>query len=111
RGPCVTFYFWGCFGTPPVPFPYENNLAMVDFVRLQQSAAEYLEDHAADQRIATAWPLSDAIIHPEVGYVRRPLNLRVVTGGVLLTNLAKLNPRDFDVLVLYSAEWSVKGRV
>ncbi len=28
-----------------------------------------------------------------------------------MANLAKLNPRDFDVLVMYSAEWSVKGRV
>jgi len=101
----------GWFWNPPVPFPYENNLAMVDFVSLQKEAAEYLEDHAAGQRIATAWPLSDAIIHPEFGYVRQPLNLAVVTGGVRLSNLARLNPRDFDVLVLYSAEWSVKGRV
>jgi hypothetical protein len=107
----VTLFVVGWFWNPPVPFPYENNLAMVDFVRLQQEAAEYLEDHAATQRIATAWPFSDAVIHPEFGYVHRPLNLAVVTGGVRLSNLAKLNPKDFDVLVMYSAEWSVKGRV
>jgi hypothetical protein len=107
----VTLFLVGWFWNPPMPFPYENNLAMVDFVRLQQTAAEYLEDHAADRRIATAWPLSDAIIHPEFGYVRRPLNLTIVTGGVRLSNLAKLNPRDFDVLVMYSAEWSGKRRL
>jgi 4-amino-4-deoxy-L-arabinose transferase-like glycosyltransferase len=107
----VTLFLVGWFLNPPMPFPYENNLAMVDFVRLQQTAAEYLEDHAADRRIATAWPLSDAIIHPEFGYVRRPLNLTIVTGGVRLSNLAKLNPRDFDVLVMYSAEWSGKRRL
>ena len=111
QGAMATLFIVGWFWNPPVPFPYENNLAMVDFVRLQQSAAEYLEDHAADRRIATAWPLSDALIHPEFGYVRNPLNLTVVTGGVRLSNLEKLNPRDFDVLVMYSAEWSVKGRV
>ncbi len=107
----VILFAVGWFWNPPVPFPYENNLAMVDFVRLQQQAAEYLEDHAAGQRIATAWPLSDAIIHPEFGYVRKPLNLTVVTGGVRLANIANLNPKDFDVLVMYSAEWSVKGRI
>ena len=53
---------------------------MVDFVRLQQAAAKYLEDHAADQRIATAWPFSDAISHPDFGYVHRPLNLTVRHG-------------------------------
>ena len=107
----VTLFVVGWFWNPPVPFPYENNLAMVDFVRLQQEAAEYLENNASTQRIASAWPFTDAITHPEFGYLRRPLNLTVVTGGVRLANLAKLNPKDFDVLVLYSAEWSVKGRL
>jgi hypothetical protein len=107
----VTLFVAGWFWNPPVPFPYENNLAMVDFVRLQQEAAEYLEDHAGSQRIATAWPFSEALINPEFGYVHRRLNLTVRTGGVRLANLAKLNPKDFDILVLYSAEWSVKGRL
>jgi len=107
----VALFLVGWFWNPPVPFPYENNLAMVDFVRLQQTAAEYLEDHAPDRRIAAAWPFSEAVIHPEFGYVRRPLNLAVRTGGVRLANLTELNPKDFDVLVLFSAEWSGKGRL
>ena len=107
----ATLFIVGWFWNPPVPFPYENNLAMVDFVRLQQQVAEYLEDHAADQRIATAWPFSDAVTKPEFGYVRRPLNLTVRTGGVRLTDLTRWNPKDFDVLVLYSAEWSGKTRL
>jgi len=107
----ATLFIVGWFWNPPVPFPYENNLAMVDFVRLQQAASEYLEDHAAGQRIATAWPLSDALIHPEFGYVRKPLPFVMRTGGVRQANVAALNPQDLDVLVLYSAEWSVKGRL
>jgi len=106
----VTLFVVGWFWNPPVPFPYENNLAMVDFVRLQQTAAEYLEDHAPGQRIATAWPFSETIVNPEFGYVSRRLNLAVRTGGVRLANLAQLNPKDFDILVLFSAEWSMKGR-
>ena len=31
------------FWNPPYPFPYENNYAMVDFVRLQKIAAEFAE--------------------------------------------------------------------
>jgi hypothetical protein len=30
---------------------------------------------------------------------------------VRLIDLTELNPKDFDVLVLYSTEWSVKGRL
>jgi hypothetical protein len=107
----VTLFVVGWFWNPPVPFPYENNLAMVDFVRLQQEAAGYLENNAAGQRIATAWPFSEALVNPEFGYVSRRLNLTVRTGGVRLVNLAQLNRKDFDVLVLYSAEWSGKGRL
>jgi len=29
---------------------------------------------------------------------------------VRLAGLRQLNPKDFDVLVLYSAEWTLKGR-
>lgn len=111
QGAMVALFIVGWFWNPPVPFPYENNLAMVDFVRLQQEAASYLENHDAGQRIATAWPFSEAVVNPEFGYVHRPLNLTVRTGGVRLANLARLNPKDFDVLVLYSAEWSAKGRL
>jgi hypothetical protein len=107
----VALFVVGWFWNPPVPFPYENNLAMVDFVRLQQQAADYLENYGAGQRIASAWPFSDAVINPDFGYVRRPLNLTVRTSGMRMNNLATLNPKDFDVLVLYSTEWSVKGRL
>jgi hypothetical protein len=105
-----TLFIVGWFWNPPVPFPYENNLAMVDFVRLQQTAAGYLEDRASGSRIATAWPFTDALLKPEFGYVHRPLNVATRANGVRLADLRQLNPKDFDVLVLYSAEWTLKGR-
>jgi hypothetical protein len=83
---------------------------MADFVRLQQDAARYLEDHEPNKRIATAWPFSEAIANPEFGYVRHPLN-RTVHTGVRQSDLAKLNPKDFDVLVLYSLVWPVNTRL
>jgi 4-amino-4-deoxy-L-arabinose transferase-like glycosyltransferase len=111
QGAMVTLFVIGWFWNSPVLYAYEDNLAMVDFVRLEQQAAEYLEDHMADQRIATAWPFYDALKRPEFGYVQRPLNLAKRVTGVRLIDLTELNPKDFDVLVLYSTEWSVKGRL
>jgi 4-amino-4-deoxy-L-arabinose transferase-like glycosyltransferase len=110
QGAMVTLFIIGWFWNPLVPFPYENNLAMVDFVRLQQDAARYLEDHEGNKRIATAWPFSEALVTPEFGYVRRPLN-RTVHTGVRQADLAQLNPKDFDVLVLYSRVWPVDPRL
>src|SRR6185312_601432 len=107
----VTLFIVGWFWNPPVPFPYENNLAMVDFVRLQQDAAQYLEDHEGNKRIATAWPFSEAIANPEFGYVRHPLNRTVHASGMRQSDLAKLNTKDFDLLVLYSRDWPVDPRL
>ena len=107
----MALFVVGWFWNSPVPFSYENNLAMVDFIRLQQGAAEYLENYGGGKRIASAWPFTDAVSKPEFGYVHRPLNLTVSTGGVRPANLTNLNPKDFDFLVMFSSEWSMKGRI
>ena len=100
----VTGWFWN----PPYPFPFENNLAMIDFVRLQKEAASYLEAFAPNQRIASAWPFTDAISHPEFGYVQRPLQ-SVPVSGLNLTALASVDRKSYDVLVMYTRVWPVEG--
>lgn len=90
----------GIFWNPPYPYAYENNLSMMDFTRLQQAAASYLEAHAADKRIATAWPLTDELRSPFLGYVTHPLNV-VDTSAFRAEALAALDPRSFDLLVVY----------
>ncbi|MBV8819699.1 MAG: glycosyltransferase family 39 protein, partial [Acidobacteriaceae bacterium] len=46
----------GLLINPPYPFPYENNLAMADFVALHQAAAKFLEREYPREQIYTAWP-------------------------------------------------------
>lgn len=62
------------FINPPYPFPFENNLEFVSFVGLEQDAAAAAELQAGE--IATAFPLSNALRHPEYGFVSRKLNVR-----------------------------------
>jgi hypothetical protein len=90
----------GWFWNPPYPFAYESNLSMVDFIRLQQDAAKYLESNAPGKRIASAWPLTDELSYPDLGYVGHPLRT-VDTGGLRPDNLAALNRQSFDLLVVY----------
>jgi 4-amino-4-deoxy-L-arabinose transferase-like glycosyltransferase len=96
----VAALFW----RPPYPQPYENNLAMVDFVRLQQKAAAFLERNCASRTITTAWPLAPALRRPDYGYVRRPLKVKRVM-GFNPPALAALDGASVDVLVLYSSDW------
>jgi hypothetical protein len=62
------------FVDPPYPFPLENNLVFVSFVGLEQAAAASVERQ--DGVIATAFPMSNALRHPEFGFVGRQLRVR-----------------------------------
>lgn len=94
----------GMFVNPPYPFPFENNLAMSDFVLLHQSAARFLERSYANREIYTAWPLTAALRKPEYGYVTRGLTT-VETSDLHVSTLKQLDPKRVKVLVLYSRTW------
>ena len=93
------------YWNPPYPFPLENNLAMVDFVRLQETAATVAENSFSGKRIATAWPYTSALQHPAFGFVRKPLHV-VETKDFQFESIAKLAPTSFDVLIVYTRTWS-----
>jgi 4-amino-4-deoxy-L-arabinose transferase-like glycosyltransferase len=94
----------GAFLNPPFPFPYENNLAMMDFVELQKSAAQALGQGFAGKRIYTAWPLTQALRDPAFGYVDRAIGA-YETSDLRYSTLSHLDPKTVDVLVLYSRTW------
>ncbi len=100
----------GWFWNPPYPFPFENNLAMVNFIRLQEEAASYLEAYAPDERIASAWPFTDELKNPDLGYVQHPLKT-VDAGGLRSSQLAALDRRRFDLLVVYKRITPAAGTI
>jgi hypothetical protein len=95
----------GWVWNPPYPFPLENNLAMTDFVGLQKDAAAYLEAYAPRRRVATAWPFTDALAHPDFGYVDRPERI-VPMEDFSASALSALDPASYDLLVVFPRETS-----
>jgi hypothetical protein len=89
---------------PPYPFPYENNLALVDFVSLQQSAAQFVADRYPESRIETIWPLTLELSDPELGFVSRPIAVTLVpdlTDG----SLKQIDWRGVEVFIAFSRTW------
>jgi hypothetical protein len=91
------------FWNPPYPFPFENNYAMVDFVRLQELAAGFVERNIPDRTIATAWPYTAALANPDFGFVKHKLKV-VETGDFHVASIKAL-PSNFDVLIVYTRTW------
>jgi 4-amino-4-deoxy-L-arabinose transferase-like glycosyltransferase len=94
----------GLFVNPPFPFPYENNLALVDFVDLHRNAARFIEKSYPGKTVYTAWPLTQALHDPEFGYVDHAMSA-TETSDLHVSTLSALNPESVDVLVLYSRTW------
>ncbi|HTW66735.1 MAG TPA: hypothetical protein VME17_19080 [Bryobacteraceae bacterium] len=95
----------GSFLNPPFPMPYENNLAMADFVELHRDAAQFLERAYPAGTIYTAWPLTQALRDPVFGYVDRKLASHE-TSDLNYSTLNAINPASVNVLVLYSRTWA-----
>ncbi|HEX7360394.1 MAG TPA: hypothetical protein VF283_07865 [Bryobacteraceae bacterium] len=100
----VVCLFWN----PPYPFPYEDNLAMVDFVHLQQKAARFAERNLSGKTIATAWPYTSALEHPVYGFVQRPLQA-IETNDFHFDSIRAIPASRFDVLIAYTRTWAPKG--
>jgi hypothetical protein len=91
------------FVNPLYPFPFENNLAFVSFTQLQQEAAAATEAHG-DDVTATAFPMTDALLHPEYGYVRRAQKV-VELAGFQRSEIEKLKRQRPDAVVVFNRAW------
>ena len=96
------------FVNPPYPFPFEDNLAYADFIRLHQQAAHFLEKGPDDPLILTAWPASGELTTPTLGYVTEPLRVTSIS-GFTSQDFANTSPESFDLLYLYSRRWEPKN--
>ena len=93
------------FINPSYPFAYENNLSYVDFIRLHQQAAEWLSAQPDNPRVLTAWPATDELSHPELGYVKKPMRV-VSVAGFSPPDFRPISGGSFDLLYLYSRKWN-----
>jgi 4-amino-4-deoxy-L-arabinose transferase-like glycosyltransferase len=93
------------FINPLYPFPYEDNLAYADFIHLHQQAANFLSSQPEDSRILTAWPATDELTEPDLGYVKKPLRVAGIE-GFTAQDFSNVSPRAFDLLYLYSRKWN-----
>lgn len=60
---------------PPYRIAPEDNLTYKDFIELHYQAAKFLEQHEQNSTILTAWPATDELSRPYLGYVAQPFPL------------------------------------
>jgi dolichyl-phosphate-mannose-protein mannosyltransferase len=96
----------GWFINPPYGFAPEDNLAYRDYVRLHQHAEEFLEARYPMARVLTAWPASDELTRPYVGYVTRPMRVVRIEHFAAEELMSAADFRtDFEVALVFSTKY------
>ena len=96
----------GLFSNPPYGFSLEDNLAYRDYIVMHAEASRFLAMRHSGERVLTAWPASDELTRPWLGYVSRPLRvLRVEDFSVPQIDLAARARDRFDVALVFSTKY------
>ena len=64
----------------------------------------FREHQAGHHRIRPAWPATDELTHPYLGYVRKPLRVLPIQ-GFAPKDFCAATPARFDLLYFYSRKW------
>lgn len=94
------------FVNPPYAFTLEDNLAYRDYVVLHKHAADVVAAHYWRGRVLTAWPATDELSHPYLGYTQDPITVVAVENFSAPELLAaSQNGSQFDVALLFSTKY------
>ena len=92
-----------CVIDPPYRFAPEDNLAYARFIRLHETAARQIEQRFPQKTVLTAWPATDELTRPELGYVQKPLRIAEIH-DFTAAEIANAPQRDFDVVLAFSTK-------
>ncbi len=93
------------FVNPRYGFSIEDNLAYRDYILLHQHAEEFLESRYPMARVLTAWPASDELTRPYLGYVTRPMRVLRIENFTVEELMSAANLRSsFEVALVFSSK-------
>jgi hypothetical protein len=96
----------GLFTNPPYGFAIEDNLAYRDYIRMHAEAVRFLALRYPRARVLTAWPASDELSRPWLGYISRPLPaVRIEDFTAAQVAIAAAASNQFDVALVFSTKY------
>jgi hypothetical protein len=96
----------GLLVNPPYGFSIEDNLAYRDYILLHLHAEDFVEARYPMARVLTAWPASDELSRPYLGYVTRPMRVFRIEDFTIEQMMAASDLRsNFDVALIFSTKY------
>ena len=96
----------GLFINPPYRFAPEDNLEYATVIRLQQAAVGELEARLPGTTVLTAWPATDELTKPELGYVKTAVPV-VEIGNFSAEEIGKAMrlPENYGAVLVFSTKY------
>jgi hypothetical protein len=93
------------FINPPYGFAPEDNLTYARVIRLHLQAIAQLTARYPGSTVLTAWPVSDELSRPELGYVKTPFDVdRIEDFTAAQIDRAAQNPGGYSAALVFSTK-------
>jgi hypothetical protein len=105
-GAVAIAFIAGLFSNPPYGFSLEDNLAYRDYIVLHVEASRFLAMRYPGGRVLTAWPASDELTRPWLGYINQPVQVVRIEDFSAAQIAVAAKARDhFDVALVFSTKY------
>jgi hypothetical protein len=96
----------GLFVNPPYGFAPEDNLAYAHVIRLHQAGIAELKSHFPGATVLSAWPVTDDLTRPELGYVREPWDVFAIEDfSAPQIDRAAQDPGRYSAALVFSTKY------
>jgi len=96
----------GLFINPPYGFAPEDNLAYAHVIRLHEAAIAELNKRYLGATVLSAWPMTDELTRPELGYLKQPYDVyRVEDFTEAQIDRAAGEPWKFSAALVFSTKY------
>jgi hypothetical protein len=116
---CAAFVL-ALFTNPPYGFAPEDNLAYRDYIVMHRKAEAYLVAHYPRAQVLTAWPASDELTRPYLGYVAQPFRVlrienfsldEVMAAAQSTAGAGSQGSAGFEVVLAFSTKYEPSHRL
>jgi 4-amino-4-deoxy-L-arabinose transferase-like glycosyltransferase len=96
----------GLFVNPPYRFAPEDNLAYARVIRLHQAGIAQMEKRYPGATVLSAWPVTDELTRPELGYVQQPFAVdRIDDFTAAQIARAAQEPEKYSAALVFSTKY------
>ncbi len=97
----------GLFINPPYGFAPEDNLAYAHVVRMHLAGIAQLQKRYPGATVLTAWPMTDELTHPELGYLKYPFQVCAIDNFTAAQIArAAAEPEKYSVALVFSTKFN-----